>query len=379
MASRKFTYSSHPNHAARSAHAKGKRLFKTYDTSHNRPKRSKGPIIVGAVLAIVVFGLLWWGGSVLLEKFEKRGALPDGQEVEVVIPEGAGAREIGIILQEHGVIALTNDFVARVDTLRVGAELKPGTYLFKGGMTLDEVIGALRNGPEASAKTFTIPEYFTIEQTAAKVAEVFEGQITAEDFLACAKNPSAYTTEFPFVADAYDSSLEGFLFPKTYPVKADATADSVVRMMLSQYQKEIAGIDYTFAESKGLSRYQVLVLASLIEREAQVAEERPIISSVIYNRLAIDMILQIDATAAYAARAEGQVTPEHLKVDSPYNTYLHKGLPPGPICSPGLASIQAAAAPETTTYLYYVTKSSGDGSHNFSETYEQHQAFINQG
>jgi len=379
MAPQKFTYSSNPNHAARSAHAKGKRLFKTYDTSHIRPKRSKGPIIVGAILGVVVFALLLWGGSSLLKGIEQRGALPVGQEVEITVPEGMSAREIGIILQENGIIGRATDFVTRIDTLGAGADLKPGTYLFAGGMTLEEVIGALRSGPESTYKTFTIPEHYTLEQTAAKIAEVYAGMITAEEFIACANDASAFITEFPFVAGSYNNSVEGYLFPKTYPVKRDATADSVIRVMLAQYKTEVAGIDYSFAESKGFSKYQVLILASLIEREALVEEERPLVSSVIYNRLESDMILQLCSSVAYVVKADGQITPEQLKVESPYNTYLHKGLPPGPICSPGLASIQAAANPAATNYMYFVTKGSADGSHNFSATYDEHLEAIDEG
>ena len=376
MVPRKPTYSSHPNHAARSAHAKGERLFKTYDTTHIRPKRSKIPLIVAIVLAIVVFLLLLWGGKTLLDNINK-GSLPEGQQVEIVIPEGSGAKDIGNLLQENGVIKSSNEFVKRVGELGVDAELKPGTYQFKGGMTLDQVISVLRAGPTASYETFTVPEGFTIAQTAVRVAEAFDGAITAEEFLSCAHNASAYEADYPFVADAYDNSLEGFLFPKTYPIKPGSTADAVVRMMLAQYQTEVAALDYTFAESRGLSRYQVIVLASLIEREASLDEERPLVASVIYNRLAIDMLLQIDAAVAYAVGVI-EVTPEDLAINSPYNTYINFGLPPGPICSPGLAALQAAASPADTEYFFYVAKHEGDGSHFFSSTYEEHEAYINQ-
>ena len=121
----------------------------------------------------------------------------------------------------------------------------------------------------------------------------------------------------------------------------------------------------------------MLVIASLIEREASLDDERPLVSSVIYNRLAADMLLQIDATIAYAAGTT-EITQEDLDTDGPFNTYLNRGLPPGPICSPGLASLTAAAAPADTTYLYYVVTGNGDGSHNFSETYEEHQSNVAQ-
>ncbi|MCL2826792.1 MAG: endolytic transglycosylase MltG, partial [Eggerthellaceae bacterium] len=282
MTSRKFTYSNHPNHAARSAHIKGERQFKTYDTSHIRPKKSKVPLIFGIVLAAVILGLAIWGGNMLLNTINK-GSLADGVEVQITIPDGTGAKAIGTLLQDNGVIASANEFVNRVGELGADSDLKPGTYNFKGGMTLDQVIAVLRLGPESTYDTFTIPEGFTLQQTAQRVEDSYGGKVTADDFLACANNASDYEADFPFVKGAYNNSLEGFLFPKTYTVDPNATADDVVRMMLTQFQTETASLDYTFAQGKNLSAYQVLIIASMIEREAMLDEERPTISSVIYN------------------------------------------------------------------------------------------------
>ncbi|MDR2715210.1 MAG: endolytic transglycosylase MltG, partial [Coriobacteriaceae bacterium] len=275
-------------------------------------------------------------------------------------------------------IANANEFVKRVGELGVDADMKPGIYVFKGGMSLDQVIGVLRIGPEASYETFTVPEGFTVAQTAARVEEATKGRISAEDFIAAASDARAYEADFPFVVGAYNTWLEGFLFPKPYPIRGSATADSIIRTMLTQYQTETATLDYAFAEGHGLSRYQILVMASLIEREATLEDERPLVASVIHNRLTEGMLLQIDAAVAYAVGVV-EITPKDLEIDSPYNTYLNLGLPPGPICSPGLASLQAATAPAATNYFYYVAKHEGDGGHFFSENYEQHQEYIGQG
>lgn len=377
MSSRKrITYSSHPNHAARSAHARGERQFRTYDTSHIRPKKSKGPVIFSIILALLVLGLLIWGGSTMLKSCGV-ASLPEGETVTVEIPEGSGAKAIGTILQEAGVIASSNEFVTRATDLGVGGELKPGIYTFTGGMTLDEVISVLRVGPDGAStgETFTIPEGYKLQDTAARVAEAFEGSITAEDFLACAQNASAYESDYPFVAGAYDNSLEGFLFPKTYPVNAGATADSVVRMMLSQYQTEIASLDFSYAESQGLSAYDVLKLASVIEKEA-TADNRATVSSVFYNRLATGMPLQSDATTAYVVGRDPSA--EDIESDTtPYSTYNNEGLPAGPICSPGLACLQAACSPEQTNYFYFYFKEvDGEMVYYFSETYEEHNEAI---
>lgn len=377
MASRnKITYSSHPNHAARSAHAKGARQFKTYDTSHIRPKKSRGPVVFGGILVVLVAILLIVGGFFFFRSCSASSdVLAEGETATVVIPSGSGIAAIGKLLKEERVIASSSEFVSRVNTLEAESDLKPGTYTFTGELSLDEVITILRAGPDGEGNTFTIPEGFTIEQTAERVAEVFDGAITAEDFAARAQSASDYVADFPFVEGVYDNSLEGFLFPKTYPLKEGETADSLIRMMLTQYQAEVETIDYTYAESQGLTRYQVLVLASIIERETAI-DNRATISSVFYNRLATDMPLQSDATTAYVIK--GEPSAEDITNDqSPYSTYNNPGLPPGPICSPGLASLQAAAVPEFTEYYYfYFTDRSGEGEYFFSETYEQHQEAI---
>ncbi|MDR0514943.1 MAG: endolytic transglycosylase MltG [Coriobacteriaceae bacterium] len=374
MSSRKITYSSHSNHAARSAHARGGQQFKTYDTSHIRPKKSKVPVIFSIVLALVVLGLVLWGGTTFLKSCSA-GLLTADQSVEITIPEESGARDIGILLQKEGVIENSTEFIARVNELGVAGELRPGVYTFNGGMTLDDIIAKLRLGPVVLGKTFTVPEGFTIQATADRVAESFEGKISAADFVACANNAAAYEAEFPFVAGAYNNSLEGFLFPKTYPVTEGATADSVVRMMLAQYQIEIASLDYSYVESLGLNRNQVLVMASIIEKEA-AADNRATVASVFYNRLAADMRLQSDATTAFVVGRDPSA--EDIENDfSPYSTYNNPGLPPGPICSPGLACLQAACAPEATAYLYFYFKEvDGQMVYYFSETLEDHNAAI---
>lgn len=379
MASRnKITYSSHPSHAARSAHAKGARQFKTYDTSHIRPKKSKGPVIFGGVLVVIIAILLIVGGFFFFRSCSAGSdVLAEGETATVVIPGGSGVTAIGNLLKEEHVIASSNEFVSRVNTLEAESDLKPGTYTFTGEIGLDEVITILRAGPDGAGKTFTIPEGFTIEQTAERIAEVFEGAITAEDFAARAHSASEYVADFPFVEGAYDNSLEGFLFPKTYPLKEGETADSLVRMMLTQYQAEVATLDYTYAESQGLTPYQVLILASIIEKEASSDQEiRARVSSVFYNRLAIDMRLQSDATTAYVVKQD-PTADDIANDDSPYSTYNNDGLPAGPICSPGLACLQAATTPEITEYYYfYFTDRSGEMEYFFSTTNEEHNEAI---
>ena len=168
------------------------------------------------------------------------------------------------------------------------------------------------------------------------------------------------------------TSLEGFLFPATYEFTDETTGAELVQMQLNAYRERTSAIDYGFAGSKNLTEYDVLIIASMIEREVRVPTERPLVASVIYNRLHEGMILGIDATVQYAlGEWKPDLTVSDLAIDSPYNTRLYSGLPPGPIASPGEASLRAAARPKRTRFLYYVARGDGSGAHYFSRTEEQ--------
>ncbi|HWH14391.1 MAG TPA: endolytic transglycosylase MltG, partial [Miltoncostaeaceae bacterium] len=172
-------------------------------------------------------------------------------------------------------------------------------------------------------------------------------------------------------------SLEGFLFPATYDVFPGTTAQDVVDQQVQAYRDRTDGIDYSYARSRNLTRYDVLILASMIEREVRVPAERPIVAAVMYNRLRAGMRLDIDATVQYAlGEWKPELTASDLQTDSPYNTRRYGGLPPGPICNPGSASIAAAARPARVDYLYYVARADGTGRHYFARTAAEHAAAI---
>lgn len=376
-AHKRVTYSEHPNHAARHVHARGERQFKTYDTTHIRPRKSRAPLVVSVVLAIVILIVLGFGVFTMIKGCSSEpGAtemLAQGQQAQVTIAEGSGAQQVGQSLKDAGIVASVGDFTKKVSSSGLESSLMSGVYTFTGGMSLDEVLATLKAGPTAQA-SLVIPEGYTIAKTAAKVAQTYGGAISEEDFTAAAHNASAYAGAYPFVEDAYDNSLEGFLFPKTYKLIEGATADTVVRQMLDQYKVEVASLDYTYAQDQGLSAYDVLKMASVVEKEA-APDNRPAVASVFYNRLAIDMALQSDATTAYAIG--GDPKPEDLKIEGPYNTYLNKGLPAGPICSPGLSCLQAVCAPDKTNYYYfYFAEQNGKMVYSFSENYEDHKRAI---
>ena len=175
------------------------------------------------------------------------------------------------------------------------------------------------------------------------------------------------------------TSLEGFLFPATYEITAQTTAQELVDEQLAAYDANTSQVNYSYARSKNLTKYDVLILASMIEREVAVAKERPIVAGVMYNRLKAGMRLDIDATVQYAiGQWKPELTASDLAIDSPYNTRKFTGLPPGPISNPGLDSIRAAARPEKVPYLYYVARNDGTGRHFFATTPEQFEADVAQ-
>lgn len=376
---KQVTYSQRPNHAARSAHARGERQFRTYDTSYIRPKKSKAPAIVAAVLAVLVVGGLAWGALTLFNSCSAQSVelLAEGQEATITVAEGAGAKVVGEQLAEARLVSNAGDFTKRVNEMGVDSQLKPGTYTFAGGMSLDAIINQLTAGPVANA--LTIPEGSTLEAVAQSVATFTENRITADAFTAAASDASAYAADYDFLADAGTNSLEGFLFPKTYEIGDDAAAESVVRMMLDQFKTETSGLNWSYPQSQGLTIYDAVKLASIVERESSGDEQiRAQLASVFYNRLnnfgdPNYGFLQSDATTAYELGHDP--TPEDIKNPTPFNTYTNTGLPPTPICSPGLDCLQAVCNPAQTNYFffYFAPDESGTMQYYFSETYEEHQ------
>lgn len=368
---RQVTYSKHSTHAARSAHARGSREFRTYDTSYINPRSKvpQGPTLIAIVIAVVMAIVLLIAVPSCSRGCSSTDLVQPGTTVEVTVPDGASAQQIGQALVDAKLIANASDFTDAVKSSDAASQLKPGDYRIEGGTSAADIVSMLVSGP--STNTLVVPEGYTVSRTADAVEKATDGAVTADDFKAAAANASAYADDYPFVADAYNNSLEGFLFPKTYTLPKDATADSIVRMMLDQYEQEVQNLDYSYAESQGLSAYDVLKLASVVERESD-ANTRADVASVFYNRLAANTALQSDATIAYVVGHDP--THDDLSVDSPYNTYQHKGLPAGPICSPGLDSLQAACQPNQTDYLYFYFTKNDDGSLNyyFSKTYDEH-------
>lgn len=342
----------------------------------------KGVTVIVAVLAGVAAFVALFFALVLprLTKGSDSGGtqVVAGQEVEVTIPDGSTTAGIASILKDAGVISDASSFLQEVQKQNVEQKLKSGTYSLLTGSSDANVINQLMAGPNSTASTLQVPEGYTVAQIASLVEEKFG--ISSSDFIAQAK-ASNYVADYPFLSEAANDSLEGFLFPKTYDFAGQTvTADSVIRAMLTQYQTEIATLDLDTARQRlearygtSFTNYDVLTMASIIEKEALTDDDRTLISSVFYNRIAASMPLQSDATLAYTLGRE--VTADDLTQDDPYNTYTNMGLTPTPICNPGLASLTAAANPQDTSYYYFYITSS---VHAFSETYEEHQQIIAQ-
>ena len=364
------TYSSRPNHAARSAHAKGEKMFRTYDTSAIRPKRSPVPAVIAIVVLVIAAIAIVVGLISFARGCASTPQVAKGTEVQVIVNDGEAAKSVAKTLVDAGLISNANDFTDRLSSLGGENSLRPGTYTLTGGQSVDEIIAVLQT--PVAVPTFTVPEGSTLAQTAAIVAAASENRITAEAFTAAAANASTYAGDYAFLAGAGQNSLEGFLFPKTYPITEDSTADSIVRAMLDQFGIETASLDLSYAESKGLNLYDVVKLASIVEKESD-ADHRAEVASVFYNRLSDGWMLQSDATVAYVVGHDP--TAQDVETYNDYNTYFIEGLPPTPINSPSLECLKAVCSPAQTGYYYFYFEpdSSGNMVYSFSATYEEHQ------
>ncbi len=295
-----------------------------------------------------------------------------GGSVVVVIPPGMTTQAIGELLYGKGLLRSVALFRAVVSLERAGGKLQAGEYVFSKAMTAREIIGKLTRG-ETGYRQFTIPEGYTIDQ----IAALLESQniVPAAKFKAYAAGAAPYDYINPAANVKYKS--EGFLFPDTYRISPGASEEQIVKMMAAQFDRQFTPAMRKRAAELGLSMRQVIILASLVEKEAQLAKERPVIAGVFLGRLKQDMPLQSCATIQYIlGYPKPELTVQDTELPSPYNTYQNMGLPPGPIASPGLAAIQAVLNPAAIDYLYFVANK--DGSHVFSRTYEEHLAAISQ-
>jgi len=290
--------------------------------------------------------------------------------VTVEIPAGAGASKIGERLQKAGVIRSGLAFTIMARLLGESSDMKSGEYRLPRNLGVVELINQLVQGTNAESQWVTIPEGKTLRQIANLLDE--DRLARKDDFLRAAhRSPSVYGLDLP----VRRSSVEGYLMPDTYKLPVKTNERKIVARLVSNWKNKVWSPNRALFAKSDLPPDKVVILASMIEREARVPQDRPLISSVIRNRLKKKMKLQIDATILYAlGQHKNLVTFKDLKVDSLFNTYKYPGLPPAPICNPGLASIEAALQPARSEYLYYVAKP--DGSHIFTRTGQEHAAAV---
>ncbi len=290
-----------------------------------------------------------------------------GDAVRVVIPKGESVGEIGDALDTAGVVPSANLFGLRARLSGKSDDLKPGTYNLREDMGYGDVLDRLSKGPGTQTVNVTIPEGLSRREVAPLVAKA---GVSGDYLAASASSPRLDPRRYG--AEGEPDSLEGLLFPATYELRRGAGARDLVAKQLAAFEQRMAAIDLSYARRKNLTVYDVVTIASMVEREAQVARERPLIAAVIYNRLREGIPLGIDATIRYATgNWRSPLTSSQLAIDSPYNTRTRSGLPPGPIGNPGFDSLRAAAGPARVGYLYYVVKPGTCGRHAFSTTFEQ--------
>lgn len=290
----------------------------------------------------------------------------DTQTVSVIISSGSSTGQIGQILEEEGIISSADKFKIWSRIKGYDSRYKAGTYTLSPSMDFQKIADIIVSG-KVTTVNFTIPEGYTIYQTASAITAKGLG-----DYDTLVSLIEAGDFEYDFLKDAQNNKnkLEGYLFPNTYTVDEGMNEEQIIKVMLDQFEKQPYKV---YAESgSSYSLNDIITVASIIERECKVDEERPLVASVIYNRLAKGMPLQMCSTVQYVLGKQKEVlTYADTRIESPYNTYTNTGLPPGPICSPGLAAIKAALNPADTDYLYFVLSEKLDGTSNFSSDYAQ--------
>ncbi len=300
--------------------------------------------------------------------FAARELLPASEDkVAVVIPEGSSVNDISRILEKKEVIG--NIWVFKFYAFSSGKtdKLLPGRYVLEKNSAYRKVISDLVKGPKKLVYNLTIPEGFTLEQIGDRLSSI--GGLDQKEFNILVSDLKLYN--YSFLQNNKSSNLEGYLFPETYRMDADTQVPEIINTMLTQFQKEYSQIKKRAMPVK-LNVHQVTTLASLIEREAKLKDEQPLIAAVIYNRLKKNMRLEIDATIQYAlGKNKKKLTLKDLEVASPYNTYKNVGLPPAPIGSPGRDALKAALNPAKVDYIYYVLINEKTGKHFFTKDYKE--------
>ena len=325
--------------------------------------------ILKGFLTASLMGILGFSAWIVPELYRPVSG-PDAPSFFFEAGRGSSAALLGRELRDRGIIRDRRVFLAAYLLFFHPETLKAGDYGLSFPLTTKDVLIDLSRG-RFVLQTLTVPEGLIIEETAEAV--IAQGFLLASDLAESAQNPNRISAVDPLAFD-----LEGYLFPDTYHLSRKATSQAVLRMMTGQFLRVFNDDWRQRADEIGLSVRDVVILASLIEKETSLERERDVVASVFHNRLRIGMKLDCDPTIIFALKKEGRFTgrlrTRDMRDPSPYNTYVHRGLPPGPICSPGRNSLYAALYPAETEYFFFVSRN--DGSHHFSRTYREHLAAV---
>lgn len=318
-------------------------------------------LLKSLVALLIIAALLGAGGWVWLQ----REIAPTAKSAPFYmrVESGTGMAAVLAQLQEKGVVRNPTALRLYAMATKNQPSVREGTYQFSGGMAADAILKTLS---QPIRRMVRIPETNWMERTARLLER--EEVLKADEYLGLAKEPAKFRADFPDVPLPEQGSLEGYLFPDTYDLPPLLGAERTIRKQLKAFQDKVMPV-----AEKAKDLHRAIIVASMVELEVARDEERPVVAGVIENRLKLGMPLQIDATVLYAMGEWKNLSRAELRsTDSPYNTYLNKGLPPGPVCSPSLASIKAALEPAKHDYLFYVAIPGTNGKHEFAATYREH-------
>lgn len=346
-------------------------LYRNSDSEDVKKRARRNVYIASGAGVFLVAAASWLLLSVSCA-FSDMTEVSGEDTVYVRITPGMSSSQVGQLLEEQGVIDSRLKFWLAVKLNNAGSKLQVGVFELQRNMQAGDALNVLING-QAAAVRVTVPEGLNVRQVAKLFAE--HGLVDEQEFLEEAREfaPYDYIEKMP---DA-DYRIEGFLFPETYDFASDATPRDVMQKMADEFDSRLTPDMRRRAAEEELSIYELVNLASLVEKEAKYPEDRPVIAQVFFKRLAIDMPLQSDTTLQYLRdEVKEDLSIADTEVESPYNTYLHYGLPPGPIASPGMASIEAVLNPADTDYLYFVADR--DGHNHYGYTYDEHLELVEQ-
>jgi UPF0755 protein len=342
------------------------------------PQPTRQTAIVAASVVVLALAIVLVSMQVLTRLMD-RAVDDDPIEVVFVIEQEETVNSIANRLHEEGLIRSPSYFRFLLGFTGADKDIFAGEHSLNSAMTTTEIIDAITSEDAGSIQAVTVQfiEGWRAEQFAETLLEA--GLIESIDAFMDATHLARWNNEFDFLHTRPSGvGLEGYLFPDTYSFRTDSSPEDIIEVLLMTFDERVTPALRSQAAEHGMTLHQAVTLASIVEREAAVSEERGVIASVYMNRIAASMPLQADPTVQYQKGTTGDwwpaLTGEDLQRDGRYNTYLNPSLPPGPICNPGLAAIEAALDPEDTDYLFFVA--TGDGSHAFARTFEEHQANI---